>query len=55
MGRTACTEPQCLYKGALYLYYTRPEPLWWDGVGCDRHALGAISPGKKPGAHCTGG
>jgi len=24
MGRTACTEPQCLYKGALYLYlYTQ--------------------------------
>jgi len=23
MGRTACTEPQCLYKGALYL------PLQW--------------------------
>ena len=20
MGRTACTEPQCMYKGALYLY-----------------------------------
>ena len=20
MGRTVCTEPQCLYKGALYLY-----------------------------------
>jgi len=20
MGRTACTEPECLYKGALYLY-----------------------------------
>jgi hypothetical protein len=20
MGRIACTEPQCLYKGALYLY-----------------------------------
>ena len=20
MGRTACTEPQCLYKGALYIY-----------------------------------
>ena len=19
MGRTACTEPQCLYKGALFL------------------------------------
>jgi len=23
MGRTACTGPQCLYKGALYLYLTR--------------------------------
>jgi hypothetical protein len=22
MGRTACTEPQCLYKGALYIYLT---------------------------------
>ena len=22
MGRTACTELQCLYKGALYLYFT---------------------------------
>jgi hypothetical protein len=22
MGRTACTEPQCLYKGALYFYLT---------------------------------
>jgi hypothetical protein len=22
MGRTDCTEPQCLYKGALYLYLT---------------------------------
>ena len=22
MGRTACTEPQCLYKGAIYLFYT---------------------------------
>jgi hypothetical protein len=22
MGRTAYTEPQCLYKGALYLYLT---------------------------------
>ena len=21
MGRVACTEPQCLYKGALYLFY----------------------------------
>jgi len=23
MGRTACTEPQCLYKGALYLFNFR--------------------------------
>ena len=22
MGRTACTEPQCLCKGVLYLYLT---------------------------------
>jgi len=22
MGRTVCTEPQCLYNGALYLFYT---------------------------------
>jgi hypothetical protein len=22
MGRTACTEPQCLYNGALYLTYS---------------------------------
>ena len=21
MGRTVCTEPQCLYKGTLYLLY----------------------------------
>jgi len=23
MGRTACTEPQCLYKGDLYLTLTK--------------------------------
>jgi hypothetical protein len=27
MGRTACTEPQCLYKGALYL--TVEVCLYW--------------------------
>jgi len=21
MGRTACTEPQCLYKGDIYLFF----------------------------------
>jgi len=25
MGHTACTEPQCLYKGALYLL---PVPIF---------------------------
>ena len=25
MGRTACTEPQCMYKGALYLTFTLPQ------------------------------
>ena len=29
MGRTACTEPQCLYKGALYLYlYLYLQMIW---------------------------
>jgi len=25
MDRTACTEPQCLHKGALYLFYNGYE------------------------------
>jgi len=28
MGRTACTEPQCLYKGALYLYILSVVDEW---------------------------
>jgi len=24
VGRTACTEPQCLYKGALYFTFFYP-------------------------------
>jgi hypothetical protein len=27
MGCTACTEPQCLYKGELYLSYFLPAPV----------------------------
>jgi len=27
MGRTACTEPQCLYKGALYLSFLTYIPI----------------------------
>ena len=28
VGRTVCTEPQCLYKGALYLFYVDPESYY---------------------------
>ena len=28
MGRTACTEPQCLYKGALYLFFFLKYTGW---------------------------
>jgi hypothetical protein len=28
MGRTACTEPQCLYKGALYLFVSQNETTY---------------------------
>ena len=29
MGRTACTEPQCLYKGDLYLYLYKIDLKLW--------------------------
>jgi len=32
MGRTACTEPQCLYKGDLYLYLYAPHNFIWAEV-----------------------
>jgi hypothetical protein len=32
IGRTACTEPQCLYKGALYLYL-RVELYLYSPIG----------------------
>jgi hypothetical protein len=32
MGRTACTEPQCLYKGALYLTFL---PIFKNGLTKD--------------------
>jgi len=28
MGGMVCTEPQCLYKGALYLYLTYMNIYW---------------------------
>jgi len=52
MGRTACTEPQCLYKGALYLYLLpKGKSLNFKGVytvdekGYFRHLQG-------PKSHC---
>ena len=36
MGRTACTEPQCLYMGALYLYFTLSSV---DETGGSRYRL----------------
>ena len=29
MDRKACTEPQCLYNGALYLYLYLYSPYGW--------------------------
>jgi len=28
MGRTTCTEPQCLYTGALYLFTFSPSRVY---------------------------
>ena len=37
MGRTACTEPQCLYKGELYLYLLHTNYscsyIWFHAIG----------------------
>ena len=32
MGRTACTEPQCVYKGAFYLFFTSYIPAHLDAI-----------------------
>ena len=40
MGRTACTEFQWLYKGALYLYLTWIM-IHCDGLGNDEQQYGA--------------
>jgi len=50
MGRTACTEPQCLYKGDLYLTFycyiilavdTKFESVhtWWLSYECGTFLL----------------
>jgi len=33
MGRTACTEPQCLYKGAVFFLPTNEQELDQLGKG----------------------
>ena len=37
MDHTACTEPQCLYKGALYLFLLICEGTRWST--CFRHCV----------------
>ena len=47
MCRTACTEPQCLYKGALYLY------LWsWKSIAIPLLPLWTVRPVQSLSA-CT--
>jgi hypothetical protein len=42
MGRTASTEPQCLYKGALYLTFTYEHKYITNTVFLLRYGLGII-------------
>jgi hypothetical protein len=44
MGCTACTEPQCLYKGDLYLYFTyKPcRLISFDGVSLKNSGPGSV-------------
>jgi hypothetical protein len=39
MGRTACTEPQCLYKGALYLTFYLSDSRQRKVVGSCVHGI----------------
>jgi len=50
MGRTACTESQCLYKGALYFYLYLYYPAvfvaqWLRCCGTNRKVAGSIPAG----------
>jgi len=57
MGRTACTEPQCLYKGALYLLYLlydfqKKQRSFFETVSTDFFSCGGTAPlGPRP-PHC---
>ena len=46
MGFTACTEPQCLYKGALYLIIFDSGPGSVVGIAT---GYGLDDPGSNPG------
>jgi hypothetical protein len=52
MYRTACTEPQCLYKGDLYLYLFILVPWSWKGRAISLLHLWAILPVQSLSA-CT--
>jgi len=50
MGHMACTEPQCLYKGALHLFfYVVIGGIWWCSwlrhYATSRKVVGSISDG----------
>jgi hypothetical protein len=34
MGRAACTEPQCMYKGALHFYFTLRQKFQIEMYNC---------------------
>ena len=56
MSRTACTESQCMYKGALYLYFTlKPAGLQvsFKSISFDMIYLTAIwlTPGGSSTVH----
>jgi len=47
-GRTACTEPQCLYKGALYLYLLHKNSI----LSTFLHGRMFVPGGKHSKHHC---
>ena len=45
MGRTACIEPQCLYKGALFVHVTVVHHLCTVIAGGDRTCVSDVQSG----------
>ena len=48
MGRPACTEPQCLYKGTIYIYL-----LEKCATKNNSFVIGGEGPGEIPAPKCT--